>query len=183
MCAAALARLGVGRVVFGCGNSKFGGCGTVLDVFSPVSTPLTSTGTSDPSFRSSTEPASAETAAILAAPRSDETDGPSLAARESATVAAVHPSPLSQSAAVEPPPTPATALLTRGTSSASLPFTPATVLRGGVLAPRAIDLLQRFYKAGNVRSEFESVIYALSATKKCMLLGCSLPHLNAIINN
>lgn len=32
MCAAALQRLGIGRVVYGCSNSKFGGCGTVLDV-------------------------------------------------------------------------------------------------------------------------------------------------------
>jgi tRNA(Arg) A34 adenosine deaminase TadA len=32
MCAAALRRAGVGRVVYGCGNEKFGGAGTVLDV-------------------------------------------------------------------------------------------------------------------------------------------------------
>ena len=32
MCADALRRAGVGRVVFGCANDKFGGCGTVLDV-------------------------------------------------------------------------------------------------------------------------------------------------------
>ena len=32
MCAAALSRIGIRRVVFGCGNSKFGGCGTVLSV-------------------------------------------------------------------------------------------------------------------------------------------------------
>ena len=33
MCADALARAGVRRVVFGCPNDKFGGCGTVVDVF------------------------------------------------------------------------------------------------------------------------------------------------------
>ena len=32
MCAAALARAGVRRIVFGCANEKFGGCGTVMDV-------------------------------------------------------------------------------------------------------------------------------------------------------
>ena len=32
MCAAALARAGVRRIVFGCPNEKFGGCGTVMDV-------------------------------------------------------------------------------------------------------------------------------------------------------
>ena len=32
MCAAALARAGVRRIVFGCPNDKFGGCGTVMDV-------------------------------------------------------------------------------------------------------------------------------------------------------
>ena len=32
MCAAALRRAGVGRVVYGCGNDKFGGAGTVLDI-------------------------------------------------------------------------------------------------------------------------------------------------------
>ena len=33
MCADALARAGVQRVVYGCPNDKFGGCGTVADVF------------------------------------------------------------------------------------------------------------------------------------------------------
>jgi tRNA-specific adenosine deaminase 2 len=32
MCAAALGSVGIGRVVFGCRNDKFGGCGTVLNV-------------------------------------------------------------------------------------------------------------------------------------------------------
>ena len=31
MCASALQQLGVRRVVFGCRNDRFGGCGTVLD--------------------------------------------------------------------------------------------------------------------------------------------------------
>lgn len=30
MCAAALAQVGIGRVVFGCRNDKFGGCGSIL---------------------------------------------------------------------------------------------------------------------------------------------------------
>ncbi|KAA0157740.1 hypothetical protein FNF27_06167 [Cafeteria roenbergensis] len=34
MCAAALARVGMGRVVFGASNDKFGGCGTAVDVAS-----------------------------------------------------------------------------------------------------------------------------------------------------
>ncbi len=32
MCAAALAEVGVGRVVFGASNPKFGGCGSVLSL-------------------------------------------------------------------------------------------------------------------------------------------------------
>lgn len=32
MCAAALLRCGIKAVVFGCGNDKFGGCGSVVDV-------------------------------------------------------------------------------------------------------------------------------------------------------
>ncbi|GAX17891.1 tRNA-specific adenosine deaminase 2 [Fistulifera solaris] len=32
MCAAALARMKIGRVVFGCRNDKFGGCGSILHV-------------------------------------------------------------------------------------------------------------------------------------------------------
>lgn len=32
MCASALRQVGIGRVVYGCGNDRFGGCGSVLDV-------------------------------------------------------------------------------------------------------------------------------------------------------
>ena len=32
MCAAALAQVGIGRVVFGCRNDKFGGCGSILNL-------------------------------------------------------------------------------------------------------------------------------------------------------
>ncbi len=32
MCASALRQLGVSRVVFGAGNDKFGGCGSVLNI-------------------------------------------------------------------------------------------------------------------------------------------------------
>lgn len=32
MCASALRQAGIGRVVYGCGNDRFGGCGSVLDV-------------------------------------------------------------------------------------------------------------------------------------------------------
>ncbi len=34
MCAAALRYLGIGRVFYGCGNDRFGGCGSVLSVHS-----------------------------------------------------------------------------------------------------------------------------------------------------
>ena len=34
MCAAALRYLGIGKVYFGCGNERFGGCGSVLNVHS-----------------------------------------------------------------------------------------------------------------------------------------------------
>lgn len=39
MCAAALARVGMGRVVFGASNEKFGGCGTAIDVASGAHCP------------------------------------------------------------------------------------------------------------------------------------------------
>lgn len=32
MCAGALALLGFGQVYFGCGNDRFGGCGSILSV-------------------------------------------------------------------------------------------------------------------------------------------------------
>jgi len=32
MCAAALAALPIGRVVFGCANDKFGGCGSIMSL-------------------------------------------------------------------------------------------------------------------------------------------------------
>ena len=32
MCAGALALVGMGQVVFGCGNDRFGGCGSIMDV-------------------------------------------------------------------------------------------------------------------------------------------------------
>ena len=32
MCAAALAQVKIGRVVFGCHNDKFGGCGSILNL-------------------------------------------------------------------------------------------------------------------------------------------------------
>lgn len=32
MCASALRQIGIGRVVYGCGNERFGGCGSVVDV-------------------------------------------------------------------------------------------------------------------------------------------------------
>ena len=34
MCAAALKIVGIGRVVYGCANERFGGCGSVLSVHS-----------------------------------------------------------------------------------------------------------------------------------------------------
>ena len=35
MCAAALAMVGVRRVVFGCSNTRFGGCGSILHLHKP----------------------------------------------------------------------------------------------------------------------------------------------------
>jgi tRNA-specific adenosine deaminase 2 len=35
MCAAALATIGIRRVVFGCKNDRFGGCGSLLDLHKP----------------------------------------------------------------------------------------------------------------------------------------------------
>ena len=32
MCASALRQVGIGRVVYGCENDRFGGCGSVIDV-------------------------------------------------------------------------------------------------------------------------------------------------------
>ncbi|ORY33120.1 cytidine deaminase-like protein [Naematelia encephala] len=37
MCASALRQIGIGRVVYGCGNDRFGGCGSVLDISSSES--------------------------------------------------------------------------------------------------------------------------------------------------
>lgn len=32
MCASALRQIGIGLVIYGCGNDRFGGCGSVLDI-------------------------------------------------------------------------------------------------------------------------------------------------------
>lgn len=37
MCAAALAQVNIGKVVFGCHNDKFGGCGSILHLHTPQS--------------------------------------------------------------------------------------------------------------------------------------------------
>ncbi|RXK35380.1 tRNA-specific adenosine deaminase 2 [Tremella mesenterica] len=34
MCASALRQIGIGRVLYGCGNERFGGCGSLLDIHS-----------------------------------------------------------------------------------------------------------------------------------------------------
>lgn len=41
MCAAALRHLGIGRVYYGCGNERFGGCGSVLSVHNGAYLPET----------------------------------------------------------------------------------------------------------------------------------------------
>lgn len=43
MCAAALRFLGVGRVFYGCGNDRFGGCGSVLNIHTGPFIPESST--------------------------------------------------------------------------------------------------------------------------------------------
>ena len=32
MCAGALSLVGIGKVIYGCGNDRFGGCGSIIDV-------------------------------------------------------------------------------------------------------------------------------------------------------
>eukprot|EP00978_Attheya_sp_CCMP212_P006264 scaffold14188_cov50-Attheya_sp.AAC.3 len=39
MCAAALARVGIGRVFFGCRNDRFGGCGSLMHLHKPDTLP------------------------------------------------------------------------------------------------------------------------------------------------
>ena len=39
MCASALSQLGIGRVVFGCHNDRFGGCGSVLELNNKAALP------------------------------------------------------------------------------------------------------------------------------------------------
>ena len=38
-CAAALARVGIGRVFFGCHNNKFGGCGSLMNLHDETTVP------------------------------------------------------------------------------------------------------------------------------------------------
>ena len=40
MCASALRQIGIGRVIYGCGNDRFGGCGSVINVNSSCVSPL-----------------------------------------------------------------------------------------------------------------------------------------------
>ena len=41
MCAEALRRLRIGKVFYGCKNDRFGGCGSILDVFRGSNTEVT----------------------------------------------------------------------------------------------------------------------------------------------
>lgn len=47
MCAAALATVGIKRVVFGCKNSRFGGCGSLLNLHHPEKLEGTNANLSD----------------------------------------------------------------------------------------------------------------------------------------
>ncbi|KAK6126606.1 hypothetical protein DH2020_039652 [Rehmannia glutinosa] len=51
MCAAALSIIGIKEVYYGCGNDKFGGCGSILSLHTSSSRKLTSGGTSRKEFK------------------------------------------------------------------------------------------------------------------------------------
>jgi tRNA-specific adenosine deaminase 2 len=51
MCAAALARVGIGKVYFGCRNPKFGGCGSILSLHEPACYPIVEGLLAEPAIR------------------------------------------------------------------------------------------------------------------------------------
>jgi tRNA-specific adenosine deaminase 2 len=51
MCAAALARVGIGKVYFGCRNPKFGGCGSLLFLHEPACYPIVEGLLAEPAVR------------------------------------------------------------------------------------------------------------------------------------
>ncbi len=133
MCAGALSLLGFRSVTFGCPNDKFGGNGSILSV------QATACGGCGGGDGASTSKKSASAAAPSAAPASGQHQQEREQQQAAAAAAAANGSD-GQHADVGPP-----------LGAARPPGRPYPT-RGGLLAAEAVDLLQRFYIAGNPKA-------------------------------
>jgi len=130
MCAAAMLSLGIKRIVFGCFNENFGGCGTVLSVHRGVAECLGSGGlaSSSSSLSSSLSSVVTSSTSSSSSTLSSASTSSSVSSTEITSVSSPPVIPLP----TRPPP-------------------PLEVV-GGICEKEAIDLLRAFYRAPNPKA-------------------------------
>ena len=131
MCAAAMLSLGIKRIVFGCFNENFGGCGTVLSVHRGVAECLGSGGLASSSSSSS----SSSLSSVVTSSTSSSSSTLSIASTSSSVSS-------TEITSVSSPPV------------IPLPTRPPPPLEvvGGICEKEAIDLLRAFYRAPNPKA-------------------------------
>lgn len=130
MCAAAMLSLGIKRIVFGCFNENFGGCGTVLSVHRGVAECLGSGGLASSSSSSS----SSSLSSLVTSSTSSSSSTLSIASTSSSVSS--------------------TEITSVSSSVIPLPTRPSPPLEvvGGICEKEAIDLLRAFYRAPNPKA-------------------------------
>lgn len=152
MCAGAFARLSTAapfafrRIVYGCRNDKFGGCGSVAPVLTThhwLPTPLAEAGS-----------AGAGAGAASAPSRDSESHAAAAAGGAGASISGGSDGGPRTDA--RPAEGPASASSGGGSGSAGAVAAaasgPRTVVMGGLFADAAVQLLRRFYSRGNART-------------------------------
>lgn len=171
MCAGALRLVGVRRVVYGCSNERFGGCGSVLNVNTdykhtapvfqpsacipfnsipqklPASSPSSACDGSDNSCHGINMVASTSSQCDVlgncACPEASAAKDKRICSREEER--AISPQPLDQGCSDSKQRTCQGIIPSNCESQVASPF----LCRGGILAEEAIDLLRRFYEGTN----------------------------------
>lgn len=146
-----------GLVVYGCGNERFGGCGSVLTLH-------TSKSLDDATAAASASGATSSNA-------------------ESAAVAAsASPCPAAANATMAEPAAPATASSTASAPMPPLQGSPYPCIRG-VMATSAVEILKRFYARGNQNIPLEKRhrkgVAAAAATAAAATAAATVPAASA----
>lgn len=143
MCAAAMLNLGIKRIVFGCFNENFGGCGTVLSVHRGVRDCLVnSSGQITPTISSTTTTTmSTSTSSSTSSSSSSSTVAPMVSSTTSSTLSSAAATPSVIESFSD----------SSQSSALPLPHPPLEVV-GGIREKEAIDLLRAFYRAPNPKA-------------------------------